>query len=277
MKAKYPFYFLSMASVAFLLTSLIANSVAIADRPEDTSYLCSSERNQLNFNTHIQSQNKSTLTVLTWNAHKFADTQYFIDIKKLSQNSDLIFIQEAMHSSGWQNAFASHMPFDWSFYKSFCTNNQATGVLTGSRYPLMTPRTILTTGTEPLSFTPKVSGVSFIEFQNKKIMLINTHALNFNLGSDFEDQIDQIIEMISQTNLPIIWAGDFNTWSPGRRSYLFNQAISQGLDPLIPKNDSRTLQLDHILVRGFRSLNTKVLDQFKSSDHLPVMTELVLQ
>jgi endonuclease/exonuclease/phosphatase (EEP) superfamily protein YafD len=274
---KYPLYFLTMASAMFLATSLIANSTAIADRPQDISYLCTNDRNQLSFNQSIVPLNQSTLKVLTWNAHKFADTQYFIDIKKLSQISDLIFVQEALHSSGWQNAFASHMSFDWSFHKSFCIDNQATGVLTGSRYPLITPRTILTTDTEPLSFTPKVSGISFIEFQNKKIMMINTHALNFNLGYDFENQIDQIIEMISQTNLPIIWAGDFNTWSPGRRSYLFNQAISQGLDPLIPKNDLRALQLDHILVRGFRSLNTKVLDQFKSSDHFPVMTELVLQ
>ena len=108
-------------------------------------------------------------------------------------------------------------------------------------------------------------------------MLINTHALNFNLGTDFEDQIDQLIEMISQTEAPVIWSGDFNTWSAGRRSYLFNQAISQGLDPLIPHSDSRTLKLDHILVRGFHSVKTKVLDQFKSSDHYPVMTELILQ
>jgi endonuclease/exonuclease/phosphatase (EEP) superfamily protein YafD len=272
-KAKYPFYILIFA---FITTSLIAKSVAVADRPVDISYLCATQKNQLSFNENIQTLNTSTLTVLSWNAHKFADTQYFIDIKKLSQKSDLVFIQEAMHSSGWQKAFASHMPFDWSFHKSFCTGNQATGVMTGSRYPQMTARTIISSGTEPLSFTPKASAVSFIEFQNKKIMLINTHALNFNLGSDFEDQIDQIIEMISQTDLPIIWSGDFNTWSPGRRSYLFNQAISQGLDPLIPTNDPRALKLDHILVRGFRSLKTKILDQYKSSDHFPVMTELVL-
>ncbi len=267
-----------------LATSLVAKSVAHADRPQDTSYLCNADQNrhqniqrsQLSFSNNIIPLNKSTLTILTWNAHKFADTQYFIDLKKLSQKSDLIFIQEAMHSAGWQNAFASHMPFDWSFNKSFCMDSQATGVMTGSRLPLIMPRTILSTGTEPVSFTPKASGISYIQFQNKKIMLINTHALNFNFGNDFEDQIDQMINLISQTDLPIIWAGDFNSWSPGRRSYLFNQAMSQGLDALIPKNDTRTLKLDHILVRGFKSTKTEVLHQFNSSDHYPVMTELTL-
>jgi len=261
----------------FFLISLGAKSTSRAERPEDISYLCASEKNQLSFNTSIIPLQKSTLTVLTWNAHKFADPQYFIDLKKISKTSDIIFIQEAMHSSGWQKAFSTHMTLDWSFHKSFCIDDQSTGVLTGSRYPLMNSQTIVSPGTEPLSFTPKVSGISFIQFQNKKIMLINTHALNFNLGSDFEDQVDQIIQIISQTDLPVIWSGDFNTWSPGRRSYLFNQAMSQGLDPLIPKNDNRTLKLDHILVRGFRSVSTKVLEKYKSSDHFPVVTELVLQ
>lgn len=272
-----PKYFIFFIAATFLFGSLTTKSMAHAEDANDVSYLCSSEKNQLSFNTTILPLMKPTLTVLTWNAHKFADDQYFTDLQKLSQKSDLIFIQEAMHSSGWQKAFATNLPFDWSFYKSFCLNDQATGVLTGSRYPLITPLTITSTGTEPILFTPKVSGLSFIQFQNKKIMLINTHALNFNLGSDFEDQIDQIIEVISQTNLPIIWSGDFNTWSDSRRAYLFSQAMSQGLDPLIPKNDPRNLKLDHILVRGFLSLKTEVLNQFESSDHFPVMTELILK
>lgn len=275
---KYP---VSILTLLLLVISAMAQSVAVAERPQDISYLCSTNRNQLSFNLSIlpleKLPEKPSLTVLSWNAHKLGDIQFFIDLKKLSQISDLVFIQEAMHSSGWQNAFASHMPFDWSFHKSFCSGDQATGVMTGSRFPQITPRTVTSTGVEPISFTPKVSAVSYILFQNKKVMLINTHALNFNLGTDFEDQIDQLIEMISQTDAPIIWSGDFNTWSAGRRSYLFNQAISQGLDPLIPHSDSRALKLDHILVRGFRSVKTKVLDQFKSSDHYPVMTELVLQ
>ncbi len=274
MNMKYP---ISFITVLIVLISALSQSVAVAERPQDISYLCSSNKNQLSFNQGIQSLNNATLTILSWNAHKLEDTQFFIDLKKLSLTSDLIFLQEAMHSSGWQKAFASHMPFDWSFHKSFCNGNQATGVMTGSRFPQQSPRTIITTGVEPISFTPKVSSVSFILFQNKKVMLINTHALNFNFGTDFEDQIDQIIEMISQTDLPVIWAGDFNTWSPGRRSYLFNQAISQGLDPLIPSQNSRVKKLDYVLIRGFQAIKTKVLKQYKSSDHFPVLTELILQ
>lgn len=267
--------------IVFLAATLSSKVAAVAEQTISSSTLCSIDNNQLSFNQNIglrtKTTDKKTLTVLTWNAHKFADANFFWDIKKLSEKSDLIFIQEAMHSTGWQNAFASHMHFDWSFHKSFCTNEQATGVMTGSRFLQVSPRTQVSSGTEPILFTHKVSGVSYIQFQNKKIMLINTHALNFNLGADFEDQIDQLIELISRTNLPIIWSGDFNTWSADRRAYLFNQAISQGLDPLIPKSDPRFLQLDHILVRGFTSVRTEVLTQFKSSDHFPVMTQLVLQ
>ncbi len=252
-------------------------STAMAGRADDTSYLCESDRNQLSYGQNPFASDKKVISVVTWNAHKFDDPQYFLDLKKISSQTDILFIQEAMHSSGWQLAFNSHMPgFDWSFHKSFCTNNKATGVLTGTRYPQVSPRTIVSTGKEPVSFTPKVSSVSIISIQNVKVLLINTHALNFNLGTDFEDQIDQLVQLISQTQIPVIWAGDFNTWSSGRRSYLFNMAMSVGLDPLIPNNDERFLKLDHILIRGFKAHTIQVLGQFKSSDHVPVLTTLEL-
>ena len=260
---------------ALLLSQRVFVSTAEAARTYDSSYLCESTNNQLSYGSQPQQKNSEIITLTTWNAHKFDDPQFFIDLKRISALNDIIFIQEALHSSGWQKAFTSHMPeFDWSFHKSFCTADMATGVLTGARYPQIPAKTIVSPGKEPVSFTPKVSGVSLVEISGRRVLLINTHALNFNLGSDFEDQVDQIIQLISETQLPVIWAGDFNTWNSGRRSYLFNMAMSVGLDPLIPLDDQRKLKLDHVLVRGFKALKAEVLNQFKSSDHFPVKVTL---
>jgi len=270
--------------IALLFTlSLAGQSVADVLHPQDTSSLCpagTTGQTQLGFRQSIEQLNKDTLTVLTWNAHKLENPRFYPDIKSLSEKTDIIFMQEAMHTLTTESWFALQLPFDWSFHKSFCMSGEATGVMTGSRFPMIDSRTITSRGTEPVVYTPKVSGVSTIVIQNQPVLLINTHALNFNSGRAFEDQIDQIIEIITKAstntrvNVAVIWAGDFNTWNPIRRSYLFNQARSVGLEPLIPKNDPRKLKLDHILVRGLKVLSVKVLGQYQTSDHLPVEAEL---
>ncbi|MBC7421590.1 MAG: endonuclease/exonuclease/phosphatase family protein, partial [Bdellovibrio sp.] len=241
------------------------------------SVLCRDQQtNQISFANSVQTRaaDANEINLITWNAHKYADSQYFYDVKNLSVNADIMMIQEAMHSDGWEKAFASHMPLSYSFYKSFCDfDDQANGVMTAARYPLQNSVTITSPGTEPGSFTHKVSGYSVVQINNQLVHLINTHALNFNIGWAFEEQIDQITKLIAQLTGPVIWAGDFNTWSPGRKEYLNLSAATLGLTHVIPPNDPRNLVLDHIYVRGFTASNTEVLE-INSSDHFPMRTTL---
>ncbi len=266
-----------LSAALFLILYLAGNSVVYALHPQDFSSLCTpanAGKNQVSFHQSVEPLNRNTLTVLTWNTHKLEDSLIYRDIKSLSEKSDLVFLQEVLHSGPKEAWFSQQLPFDWSFHKSFCMSGEATGVMTGSRFTLMASHTITSPGKEPVLYTPKVSGASVIAFQNQPILLINTHALNFNSGTDFQNQIDQLIEIIATTDVAVIWAGDFNTWNPKRTSYLFNQARSVGLSPLIPKKDPRKLKLDHILVRGLKTISVKVLDHYKTSDHLPVQAEL---
>ncbi len=243
------------------------------------SVLCNeqSKADQISFSNSIVSRGPSDLvTVFSWNGQKFQDSQYFYDVKKFSTTSDIIMIQEAMHSAGWQAAFASHMSMSFSFHKSFCDfDNLATGVMTAARYQLEEPLTLTSPGTEPGSFTPKVSGYSTVTINNKKVHLINTHALNFNTGRDFEQQIEQLADFISKLNGPIIWAGDFNTWSPGRKAFLNMHAAKLGLIHLVPSVEPRLLILDHIYVRGFTPVSAEIIEM-DSSDHDPIRAVLKL-
>lgn len=243
----------------------------------DTSALCGTEpQRQISFSKSAETRDYNEITLVTWNAHKFQDARYFYDLKKLAENSDILMVQEAMHSTAWQTAFASHFPMSFSFFKSFCNSDQkATGVMTASRGQLQQNRTLVSPWTEPVTFTPKVSGYSQVVLNKQLIHLINTHALNFNTGSDFEDQIDQIIQFISKLQGPLIWAGDFNTWSPWRKSYLYEKTRSAGLTHLIPQDDPRYLVLDHIYVRGLSPLKVEVLNH-DSSDHYPLRAVLKL-
>lgn len=254
--------------ILLLLTQLLAQS-ALADQ----SVLCDTIfDNQISFSNSTQTRNSREFSVITWNAHKFADKNFVPDLIQLSHDADMILIQEAMHSTELQNLLLSQFDFSFSFNKSFCTaDKQATGVMNASRYPLLNNSTLVSPDTEPVSFTPKVSGYSVINVPEIGIVhIINTHGLNFNLGSPFERQINEITKFISKLQGPVIWAGDFNTWSGGRQKYLDKKSKALGLIRLKPNTDNRVLKLDHIYMRGFELINIQILDNIESSDHFPV-------
>jgi endonuclease/exonuclease/phosphatase (EEP) superfamily protein YafD len=262
-----------MKKTIILLTLLSLHAYA------SQSVLCNQvTNNQLSFSSaNLVRRDSAELSLITWNAHKLADKNYLPDLVKLSADADLIFVQEAMHSADLQKDFSTQLDMSFSFHKSFCTKeNEATGVMTGSRYELKSNLTIVSPDTEPFTFTPKVSGYSTVEIPEiGTVHLINTHGLNFNIGNKFARQINHLAQFMSKLQGPVIWAGDFNTWSPDRKEHLFETAKILGMTHLKPSNDSRKLlKLDHIFVRGLEAVSTTLLDNYKSSDHAPIKVVL---
>ncbi len=238
------------------------------------SALCDSNDSLVRFSNSIVPTETKTIEVLTWNVLKFKRENSFLDFTSLTGKADVAFIQEAIHSAELQSKTAQSVSMDWTFFKSFCREYGASGVQTGTRYPQLDADAMLAPAVEPVVNTPKVTGFSVVEISGRKVLLINVHGLNANKGLDFEKHMDQIVEVAAKFEGPIIWAGDFNTWSPARLTYLKNKAQSIGMVLLVPETDTRKLKLDHILVRGFKAKSVKVLDTYQSSDHWPVTAEL---
>lgn len=240
------------------------------------SVLCTqnSNLNQRSFSETVQARSASAeFTLIDWNAHKLADAKFIPDLALLGQSADLITLQEAMDSSEYEQLFLRNFNFDMSFFKSFCfeKKQEATGVMTLSRIHLENNLTLVSPGREPVTNTPKVSGYSLIRIEGiGPVHVINTHALNFNLGGDFKRHIDSIQQLIEQLQGPIIWVGDFNTWNIVRTNYLLNAAAKLGLTHVELANDDRILKLDHVFVRGLSVKSAEVLKNFKSSDHKPI-------
>lgn len=228
--------------------------------------------NQISFSNQFQVRNSTEISLVTWNSHKLTHRKFMPDLFKLSQEVDVILIQEAMHNSDLQNTLSSEFDFSFSFSKSFCTSDkQATGVMSASRYPLQNNSTLVSPDREPITNTPKVSGYSTIDVPEIGIVhIINTHGLNFNTGSKFERQMNHLAEFISKLQGPVIWAGDFNTWSNVRQRHLDKRARELGLTQHIPETDNRNLKLDHVYTKGLELISIQILDNFKSSDHLPL-------
>ncbi len=255
-------------------TLLLVTFLGLQAFAKSESVLCGEAfNNQLSFSSHsVNIRDYEEFSVITWNVHKLSDDQLMPDLVNLAHNADIIFIQEAMHEASLQNELATKFNKHFSFHKSFCNaSKKATGVMTASRYEMNNSITIVSPDTEPFTFTPKVSGYSVIEIPEVgKVHLINTHALNFNTGSKFERQIDHLAEFIKTLDGPVIWAGDFNTWTRGRKDHLFETAANLGFTRLKPLVDKRILKLDHVLSRGLEVVDINLLNNYKSSDHLPI-------
>ena len=102
------------------------------------SVLCNKQQiDQHSFSNSPQIRYTNEFSIITWNAHKLNDENFIPDLIRLGQYSDLILIQESIHSASLQKTFSEKLDFHFSFNKSFCiTDEQATGVMNMSRYPL---------------------------------------------------------------------------------------------------------------------------------------------
>ncbi len=224
--------------------------------------------------TFSEVSSAQTLKIISWNVHKFEDSQIYGDLEELTSKIDMIFIQEAMNTRTAEKHLVDKPLKRWDFFESFKWNGTATGVLTGHSFtPLLNAR-IESPGTEPFLDTPKVSGCTLVQIGKHQVLLINTHALNFNFGEDFHDQVKQIGKYISLFKGPVIWAGDFNTWADSRFVDLKNITRKLGLQHVNPKEDPRFLSLDHFFIRGFDVKKIQVLNQYETSDHFPLYLEI---
>jgi endonuclease/exonuclease/phosphatase (EEP) superfamily protein YafD len=277
--------FISLVAVLLFLTNSFAFNEGnhISDQELETlimenldkskSELCDGRPDrQLSFHRNVQLRSSNDFTLINWNAHKLDDPKFITDLAKLSTDADIITIQESMHSGLFENQFLSNFEFEFSFNMSFCNKDKvATGVMNMSRYRINSNQTLVSPDTEPITNTPKVSGYSAIDIPHIGIVhVINIHALNFNLGSKFERHVNSVAAFIKTLNGPVIWTGDFNTWSSGRQKHLDKVASSLGLAHVKLANDKRNLKLDHVYVRGLDVVSAELLNGYKSSDHLPV-------
>lgn len=256
----------------FLAIVLFVQFVGITLIAAESSLCEKSAGNQISFSKLLQIRISPEFSVITWNAHKLTDRNFMPDLIQLSHETDVILIQEAMHNSDLQNTLATKFDFSFSFNKSFCTSDkQATGVMNASRYLLQNSSTLVSPDLEPITNTPKVSGYSAVRVPEIGIVhIINTHGLNFDIGSKFDNQINKLAQFIQALEGPVIWAGDFNTWSARRQKHLDKKAKELGLTHLRPATDNRSQKLDHVYIRGLEVIDIQILENIRSSDHLPL-------
>jgi len=214
---------------------------------------------------------KNETKVLVFNVQKTENSGWKDEVfKDLVQSSDLVLIQESVDMFPLFNA--GRAPYLDHFYKSWGNVEYNTGLTTFTKAPFVRALRLVSPDREPIASTPKVSSVEeyLVENSEDSFLVVNTHAINFTGLRAFKRQIAAVAKEVAGHKGPVLWAGDFNTWSAGRKRHLDSVMKSMNLKEVAFKNRSEVfLELDHVYTRGLKILSAEQL-QLGISDHEPL-------
>jgi len=219
--------------------------------------------------------------VLTcWNVYKGGIQGMHDDLQQIIESSDFVLMQEFLLDSTQEIQMQAMDNHHWAVAKSFKDGGAWTGVATVSRWHAYESIPLRSPGTEPFSNTPKMSLVTKYKLATgDDLWLVNIHGLNFDLTHNaFKTQIDAVVKVLEAHDGPMIFAGDFNTWSDVRLQYLLNatKALHMERAPIENPIGIMYATLDHIFYRGFSSVKSSLLTDYESSDHTPLRLEFSL-
>ena len=219
----------------------------------------------------------ASIRLLTWNIHKQADAGWDRDLARLAAASDVVLLQEATLGAGLRPVLDAG-GLRWVMASSFIYEDFDFGVLTAAR--LRPLASCALRANEPLLGIPKSGLVAWFALAGRQdtMAVVNVHAVNFALTlPGYEAQIGALAATLQEHAGPIVFAGDFNTWSDARMA-----AVRAAVAPLrlveVPLRDDRRATflgspVDHVLVRGLAVVDA-VAEPVKSSDHNPVRVTL---
>lgn len=214
---------------------------------------------------------KQSVVVTVFNIQKSENSSWKDEaFKEIVEESDLVLIQESVDKFP---AFkVENEAFIDSFYKSWGDFRYNTGLTSLTKVPFDEAQRFVSPDTEPVAATPKVSSIEkySVEGFEQKLLVANTHAINFTGLSAYRRQISAVAKELAKHEGPLLWAGDFNTWSSRRKEYLDKVMVELGLKEIkFNKRSENFLVLDRAYVRGLEVTNAEQL-QVGISDHEPL-------
>ena len=222
----------------------------------------------------IDELNSQGFILLNWNSHKGSNKGWLDDLERLSEQSDLVVLQEGYLTDDLKELF-NQKKYNWDIAKAFTYNDIHTGVLTVSSVKpdfLCSFRDI-----DPLIGIPKTVLITHYSLSDtdESLLLANIHMINFSLDiSAYRTQLKKIEAILSQHKGPLIISGDFNSWSTGRMGILSDVAQQLGLEPVTFETDHRTTfmgeRVDHIFYRQLAPLES-FTEKVTTSDHNPML------
>lgn len=211
-------------------------------------------------------------TLLNWNIYKQQKQQWKESLQEWVNSADLITLQEAKLSTELIQ-FSQNQKLFYVQNYAFKLDGSIFGVNTLSS---VTPLSLCGTSyPEPWILVPKTGVASVYELQGSEqnLLVINLHGVNFTFTEQpLNKQLSPYLALIKAHQGPIIFSGDFNTWSDARLIEVEKSLINSGFSEALFREDKRStvfgLPLDHVYFRGLKVIEAQSLAT-EASDHSP--------
>lgn len=220
------------------------------------------------------------LNILVWNIYKQGRENWQTALDQMSADKHLLLLQEASMTDSFKQ---------WLVDGSWISNQVSAFKALGSGAGVINiaqkrpEKACAYTSTEPWLRLPKSALYSQYRLSNgETLVAVNIHAINFTVGTDeYRAQISALETLLTEHSGPIVFAGDFNSWSEYRLEAMKQALRKAKLQEVMFTPDHRTTfltgqRLDHVFYRGLVLKNAKA-PQSDASDHNPLLVSFVLE
>jgi len=227
--------------------------------------------------------NPNSIKILVWNMYKGSNETWEQDFEKLSMDQDILITQEMYLNEMMIDIFENHQGYGYHTATSFMylPSRTRTGVASASKVRPTSFKYQRSRVLEPVIETPKMALETFYKLKgtDQELMVVNIHAINFVSSLALATQLKDLAKDIKKFKGPVIFAGDFNTWSKDKL-YFMNKIIIEGLGmrEVKFKEDNRKKVfgniIDYVFIKGLEVVESKSYGDIEGSDHTPMTVEL---
>ncbi len=222
-----------------------------------------------------------SVKVLVWNIYKGENKSWEDEFLTLSQDKDLLLLQEVVLNKKMTRVL-ENSDYGYLFATSWIDSKQsnlASGVATGSRSNVEHSLWQRSYYREPFIRTPKMTLFTAYKVAgtDEKLLVGNIHAINFVRTYKLKHMLKEAAKVIKSHKGPVIFGGDFNTWSKRKIRNMNTIFKNLGMKSVKFKNDTRKRFfgriLDHVWLRGIE-VQSAIVPRSNGSDHAPMELEL---
>ena len=221
------------------------------------------------------------INLLVWNMYKGINNSWKEDFQNLAKDKDILILQEGVLSIPMRMVFYLHTHMQFFFATSFIEDWQPTGVVTSATVYALDKKWQRSYYREPVIKTPKMTLFTKYGVQNsqQEVLVGNIHGVNFVKEYKLRHMLVEAAKEISKHSGPVIFGGDFNTWTKTKLATMNGIFKKLGMKAVKFTKDNRKRFrgniLDHVWVRGFKVLSSSV-PLTSGSDHNPMLVKLAI-
>jgi endonuclease/exonuclease/phosphatase (EEP) superfamily protein YafD len=219
------------------------------------------------------------INVLVWNIYKQNRTNWQSALNEFSAEKQLLLLQEASMTPSFKQ---------WLVDGNWVSNQVSAFKALGSGAGVISiaqgqpEKACAYTSKEPWLRLPKSALYSQYQLSNgERLAVVNVHAINFTVGTqEYVSQLTALEMLLKHHTGPILFAGDFNSWSESRVNAMRQALKAADLQEVTFSPDHRVqfitgLPLDHVFYRGLILKYAKA-PQSDASDHNPLLLSFTL-